>query len=102
MTIGWQIFALILLAGATGAWGMHQWLLYTGAIQKHSEKIRNEIWKHEDYLAQKDRARHIRKIVDERMNSVPSNLRTMDRKILVRYETLLKIWDIASKIEDHA
>ncbi len=36
------------------------------------------------------------------MNTVPSGkLRTLDRKILVSYEDLLKVWDISDKIEEH-
>ncbi len=100
--LAWSIVALILGAGITGAWGMQQWLYFTGRLEKKYIKIRREIWENEDRLKQKDRARTIQKLAYERMNSIPPKLQRMEREILVKYETLLKIWDIASHIEENA
>lgn len=100
--LAWSIVALILGAGITGAWGMQQWLYFTGRLEKKYIKIRREIREHEDRLKQKDCARTIQKLAYERMNSIPPKLQRMEREILVKYETLLKIWDIASQIEENA
>lgn len=102
MFLGVQIFSLIVGAGIVGAWGMYHWLVAGGYVETKQIAKQRKIWEKERYDQQKNRCRFIYKWAMEKMNSVPTEkLRTMDRKILVTYEELLKIWDISDKIEDN-
>ena len=58
-------------------------------------------WEEENYKTQKKRLKSIQAICNKHMDSVPQNLQTLDRQILVSYEDLLKIWDKCNHIEDY-
>lgn len=100
--IGLQIFSLIIGSGVVGAWGMYQWLVIGGYVETKRIAKQRKIWEKERYEKQRARCRFIHKWASDQMDTVPNDkLRTMDRKILVSYEDLLKIWDISDKIEEY-
>lgn len=102
MTLAWQIVGLIFLSGIIGAWGMRSWLIVQGYVETKYIARRRKQWENERYEQQKRRTRWIHKWASDQMDTVPSDkLRTMDRKILVSYEDLLKVWDISDKIEEY-
>lgn len=99
MILAQQITLLILGAGVTGAFGMWCVLRFLGYARW--ARYPSHEWEEQNYQAQKKRLRRIQSICNKHMDGLPPPLRTMDRKILVSYEDLLKIWDISDKIEEY-
>ena len=62
---------------------------------------RKAVYEAEYLLAQKRRCRTVMAICDKYMRSPPKQLQTMDREILVTYQDLLRVWDVASRIEEN-
>jgi len=95
---------LLFYAGSAvgGAAFMFFWLKLRGYMPGPSrrEKLRREMWEKEERIKQKNRCKRIEQMAHLYMNSVPRRCQTMDRQILVKYEDLLTIWDVACRIKE--
>lgn len=96
MTIEWQIFALILLAGATGALAM--WFLMRAMGYARWDKYLSDERRKERYKTQERRVLWIKEWASNTMDTVPMNLRKEERQVLIKYKDLLNIWDKCDRI----
>lgn len=76
------------------------WFIRSKREERFIQK-RNKIWEEENYWKQVYRLNGIRKRCNKYLDSVPINLQTPDRQILVTYEDLILIWDGANHVQDH-
>jgi hypothetical protein len=96
LTLSQQIFLLILGAGVTGAFGMFCLMKAMGYARwaaGHSLSWRKEVYERQDR-----RVKWIRKWASDTMATVPMNLRSENRQVLVTYKDLLSVWDLSDKI----
>lgn len=76
------------------------WFIRSKREERFIQK-RNKIWNDENYKNQVRRLKAIRNRCNKYLDSVPINLQTPDRQILVTYEDLILIWDGANHVQDH-
>jgi hypothetical protein len=95
-------FIYIYLASAFGGafffYFMMKLMGYAAPDARRAKQL--EEWDRERYAKQCRRLGNIQKICNRHMDSLPQNLQTLDRQILVSYEDLLKIWDACNYVKD--
>ena len=97
LSLAQQIVLLILGAGVTGAFGM--WCIMKAiGYARWAEYSHSEGWYKDRYDRQEQRVLWIKHWANDQMKTIPDQCKTMDRRLLVRYEDLLNVWDKCDRI----
>lgn len=97
MNLAQQIAILILFSGVVGAFGMFC-IMKAFGYARWAEYSHSEGWYKDRYDRQEQRVLWIKHWANNIMATVPMNLKTMDRQILVRYKDVLNVWDKCDRI----